>query len=208
MRPIAPEGGPDPARRQEQPHAAILEATRELMIISGWDKLTIEGIASRAGVGKQTIYRWWPTKGAILFEAFLGDQMGEPVELPDTGDLGADLRLILRETVAEFKDPGFNSVMRALLAEVQADSALEEDLKRRLIDPQKEATVARFEAAREAGQADPGIDPEVLGEMLFGPLLRRWLLGTGEVDDDFADQTAALVCKAAASVSDGPAKGN
>ncbi|MDQ2700110.1 MAG: TetR/AcrR family transcriptional regulator, partial [Actinomycetota bacterium] len=160
MRPIAPSGSPDPARRREKSREAILNATRELIIIGGWENLTIEGIAKRAGAGKQTIYRWWPTKGAVVFEAFLGDQMGGPFDLPDTGHLEDDLQMILRDTVTEFNDPAFDGIMRALLAEVQSDTALETDLKRRLLEPQRVATVRRFESAKEAGQLDPELDPE------------------------------------------------
>ena len=63
--------GPDPARRSERAHTAILEATRDLIVEVGYDSMSIEGIAARAGVGKQTIYRWWPSKAAVLLDAFL-----------------------------------------------------------------------------------------------------------------------------------------
>ena len=83
----------------------------------GYAKLSIEGIAARAGVGKQTIYRWWPSKGAVLLDALLAlseDQDGELPALPDTGDLEADLKLVLRATVEELNDPRYDAPMRAL----------------------------------------------------------------------------------------------
>ncbi|MBE1485372.1 AcrR family transcriptional regulator [Plantactinospora soyae] len=83
----------------------------------GYAKLTIEGIAAAAGVGKQMIYRWWPSKGSLLFDAFLplaGDgQDGATAGLPDTGDLETDLKLVLRTTVAELNDPRYDLPMRA-----------------------------------------------------------------------------------------------
>ena len=61
----------DTTRRNEASRRAILAAAFELVQEVGYAKLSIEGIAARAGVGKQTIYRWWPSKGAVLFDAFL-----------------------------------------------------------------------------------------------------------------------------------------
>ena len=67
-------------RRSERSHEAILAATQRLLLERGYRELTIEGIAARAGVGKQTIYRWWPSKAALVLEAYLAGQ--EAVEQP------------------------------------------------------------------------------------------------------------------------------
>jgi AcrR family transcriptional regulator len=84
---------PDPTRRNERSRRAILEAASELVADTGFVRLTVEAIAARAGVGKQTIYRWWPSKGAVVFDALLAEGLGAEGEsrLPDTGDLRADL---------------------------------------------------------------------------------------------------------------------
>src|ERR687891_660297 len=98
---------PDSSRRNPTSRRAILAAALDLVREVGYAKLSIEGIAARAGVGKQTIYRWWPSKGAVLFDAFLTlseSQDGEVEALPDTGDLEADLKLVLRATVAELNE--------------------------------------------------------------------------------------------------------
>src|SRR5688572_3560572 len=95
---------PNTARRNETSRRAILTAAFDLLQEVGYAKLSIEGVAARAGVGKQTIYRWWPSKGAVLFDAFLmlsEGAEGEPPVLPDTGDLEADLTVVLRATVVE-----------------------------------------------------------------------------------------------------------
>ena len=67
---------PDPARRSGRAHAAILEATRELIVEVGYDGMSIEGIAGRAGVGKQTIYRWWPSKAALVLDMWSPEVRG------------------------------------------------------------------------------------------------------------------------------------
>ena len=62
-----------PRRRSEKSRTAIVTATRELLLERGFDGLTIEAVAARAGVGKQTIYRWWPTRPALVADVMLED---------------------------------------------------------------------------------------------------------------------------------------
>ncbi|MFE4458773.1 TetR/AcrR family transcriptional regulator, partial [Nocardia tengchongensis] len=81
---------PNPELRNAKSHQAILDATFDLAVRNGYGKLTIEAIAAQAGVGKQTIYRWWPSKGAIALEA-INDHVGSATDFPDTGDIAADL---------------------------------------------------------------------------------------------------------------------
>src|ERR1700754_5038901 len=104
-------------RRSAQSREAIMRAALEMCQELGYARLTIEGIAARAGVGKQTIYRWWSSKAEVLFEAFVefgAQAAGEAEEawegagaLPDTGDLAADLKTVLRATVDGLLDPRF-----------------------------------------------------------------------------------------------------
>ncbi|TKA00855.1 helix-turn-helix transcriptional regulator, partial [Actinacidiphila oryziradicis] len=95
-------GDPDLAsapsrRRSQQSHQAVLQATVALLNEVGYRRLSFEGVARRAGVGKATIYRWWPNKAALVIEALNGEVPLRP--LPDTGDLEADLRTAIRLTV-------------------------------------------------------------------------------------------------------------
>src|SRR6201994_4155010 len=86
----APKGRA-PHRRNEQARIAVLEAVDDLLVERGFAGVTIEGIAARAGVAKQTIYRWLPSKVDILMEAFV-DDMTHHLTPPDQGDLGSELR--------------------------------------------------------------------------------------------------------------------
>ena len=82
---------PNPERRSDRARKAILAAALELSRDPGFEATSVEAIARRAGVGKQTIYRWWPSKGAVVLEA-LNEQAGATLAFPDTGDVVADLR--------------------------------------------------------------------------------------------------------------------
>ncbi len=128
---------PDASRRSETARRAILAAALDLVGEVGYAKLTIEGIAAAAGVGKQTIYRWWPSKGSLLFDAFLtlatDGQEDQAAALPDTGDVMADLKMVLRATVAELNEPRYDQPMRALHTEIVHDPALAADYALSLI---------------------------------------------------------------------------
>ncbi|WP_054054392.1 TetR/AcrR family transcriptional regulator [Alloactinosynnema sp. L-07] len=180
---------PDASRRSETSRRAILAAALDLVGEVGYAKLSIEGIAAAAGVGKQTIYRWWPSKGALLFDAFLtlaGE--GEAAALPDTGDLAADLTLVLRATIAELNQPRYDLPMRALLTEIVHDRALAADYLDRLDKPMRELKKQRLRAAQRVGQLAEDIDLDVAVDLLFGPVLNRWLQRTGPLTPEYADQ--------------------
>lgn len=187
---------PDESRRNQQARASILEAARALVLDEGYAKLTMKGIAARAGVGKQTVYRWWSSPGAVVFEAFLGlDGEPEGASLPDTGNLERDLRTVVRATVEELRDPKFDAVFRVLAAEIQIDAKLADEFASILLGPQTRATVARLENARRAGQVRRGIDLDVATDCLFGPIFRRWLLRTGPLDRAFADAVVTMTVR-------------
>ncbi|MER5770607.1 TetR/AcrR family transcriptional regulator [Streptomyces sp. NPDC001985] len=181
---------PDPSRRSQAVRRAVLTAARELAEEVGYARLTIEAIAARAGAGKQTIYRWWPSKGAVLFDALLAlaeGEGGQPAGLPDTGDLEADLKTVLRATAAELDDPRRSAPLRALAIEALLDPALAADCADRLDRPLRELKRARLRAARRAGQLDPGADLDLAIDLIWGPLRGRWLHGEGPLTAEFAD---------------------
>jgi AcrR family transcriptional regulator len=176
-----------PVQRSETARQAILGAALDLVGEVGYPKLSIEGIAARAGVGKQTIYRWWPSKGAVLFDAVLalsGSEEGE-VALPDTGDLEADLKLVLRATVDELNDPRRDRLLRALSSEIARDPELAALYAERLDGPLHELKKARLRAATD--ELDPDADLDVAVELIWSPLAHRWLHRTGPLTHAYAD---------------------
>ena len=186
--------GPDESRRNQKVRASILGAARTLALDEGYASLTMKGIAARAGVGKQTVYRWWSSPGAVLFEAFL-NLSGEPeaaISLPDTGNIERDLKAVVRATVEELRDPKFDAVFRMLAAEIQVDAKLAADFASILLEPQQRAMVSRLESARRAGQIRRGVDLDIAADAIFGPIFRRWLLRTGRLDQAFADAVVTL----------------
>lgn len=192
---MTPSRTPDASRRSERSRRAIFDASIELVGEVGYPKLTIEAIAARAGVGKQTIYRWWPSKAAVLLDAFTATTEEEEYRdgVPDTGDLAADLKSVLRATVDEFSDPAFEAPYRALAAAGAADPELSRQFVERLTEPGLAIYIRRLESAREAGDIDAGTDLRVAVDMLLSPFFQRWLMGSGELSHRFTDTLVDLV---------------
>ncbi|MER6914261.1 TetR/AcrR family transcriptional regulator [Streptomyces sp. NPDC000594] len=191
MNDTRPPGAPDTRRRSERSRRAIYDAALALVTETGYSRTTIEGIAARAGVGKQTIYRWWPSKAAVLLEAFL-DLAGQAPDgdyaFPDTGDLAADLRLVLRATVDEIHNPVYEAPIRALAAEGIIDAEVGTQFVQRLLEPQLRLFTERLRTAEEAGSLRPGLDLRTAVELFVGPLTHRWLLRTLPLTHAYTDR--------------------
>lgn len=160
--------------------ARVHEAVLDLVADVGFARLTMEGIAGRAGTGKQTLYRTWPSTAAIVFDALLArsETPEGTVSVPDTGDLKADLLLLIEETVQELTSPATEPLLRAVTAAIQTDLELARQYRERLLEPQMAAVARRFELAGAA-------EPAAAAELLLGPVLHRWLLRSGDFDREW-----------------------
>lgn len=164
-------------------------AALELVEALGYARLTIEAVAARAGVGKQTIYRWWPSKGPLLFDAFV--EFG-PIEqdASNSGDLAFDLKRELRVAVEELAERRFDQVCRVLVHEARTD------LVTLLLMPRRMALEERLRSAQRSGEVRADADVSAAVELLLGPVYQRWLLRTAPLTGDFADAVVDLVLRA------------
>ncbi|MER8041766.1 TetR/AcrR family transcriptional regulator [Streptomyces sp. NPDC094032] len=172
---LSQPGQPTPQRRSEKSHRAILDAAMELCVEHGYGKVTVEAIASRAGVSKKTIYRWWPTKGAVLLEAVI-ELAGTTTGFPDTGDIAEDLHTQMTAVLDNVMTGPHATVYAGIIAETQHDATLADALRTQLLDPRIAAARARLLQAREHGHLAPGTDLTMLVDLLYGPLYYRLLL--------------------------------
>lgn len=139
----------------------------------------MEEIAKRAGVGKQTIYRWWPSKAAVLLDA-LNEQRGEAIAFPDTGDIVADLRTQMTAVVQLFLARDILPY-RGLIAAAQDEPAVAEAILERTLRPAIKAARDRLVRAQQQGQVRADADPDAVIELLYAPLYYRLLLRTRPV---------------------------
>jgi AcrR family transcriptional regulator len=176
--------------RSEQARQAVLEAADDLLAERGFAGVTIEGIAARAGVAKQTIYRWWPSKVDVLLEAFTED-MAEHLTPQDHGDLGTDLRTHLAN-LAEFltnSDPG--AVFRALTGQAQHDPQLATRLRDDHLSHQRDRDRLPLHRAIERGELPADLDVDAALDHLVGPIYYRVLVTGSPVPSTFTDELVA-----------------
>ncbi len=164
---VNPQNGPSTGRpRSEEAHKAILDATLELLVEVGFSALTVEGVASRAGVGKATIYRRWSSKLPLVVEAF-GQLPG--FEEVDTGDLASDLKKMLRSYLEVFNATPLSAVLPSLAGERAHDPELSE-----LFEPvsvgRRQPLLRTFQRAVERGDLSPDLDLELAADLVVGPI--------------------------------------
>lgn len=168
-------GGRRGPQRSETARLAILTATAAQFTAHGYDHLTMDRIAAEAHVGKQTIYRWWSSKAALV-----ADCLAEGLLIPDrfvpvdSGDLRADLIAWVRNVVEFTEQPGNEGMMRSLVSA----AADHEDVALKLNE--------RLGLFAVLG-ARMGTDAVEIGEALVGALVIR-ALRRGPLDADFAER--------------------
>jgi len=171
-------------RRSERSHRAILEATQALLVERGYPAVSIEGIAARASVGKQTIYRWWPSKAALVLEAYLTAEDAVPHPTP-AGSTRDDVRALLAWLVAVLAEPTGGPVVAGLVAELPHDADLAEGFRRDVVPARREAMLAALERGRERGEIRADADLELAVDELHGAVFYRLLLSGEPLDDAF-----------------------
>jgi AcrR family transcriptional regulator len=174
-------------RRSGRSHEAIIAATQQLLVERGYPALTIEGIAARAGVGKQTIYRWWPSKAALVLEAYLAGS--EAVAQPAANRTAReDVRALLGWLIAVLAQPIGGHVIAGLVGDLQHDADLAEGFQRDVVPARRAAMLAALERARARGEVRADADLELAVDALHGAVFYRLLLSGEPLDDDFADR--------------------
>ncbi len=184
-----PRSGPV---RNEAAHQAILTAAAELLAERGYDALTIEGIATRAGVGKQTIYRWWPSKGAVVAEAMVaGLLLPQRLTVPDTGDIRADLRTWLGSLAQVIGDEQSAGLVRSIVTAATQNPEIAQHLSGTLV-PTASLSERLLAAVGTAPNLRPGVPVTTLADMILGALVIA-VLGREPLDDRAIDDLVIAV---------------
>jgi AcrR family transcriptional regulator len=176
------------AVRSETARIAILHATAAQLAHRGWDQLTIEGIAAEAGVGKPTIYRWWPSKSALVADALLEGVLIPPAPVPgDTGDLRADLTAWLESLLALTHDAEATALTRFLVAAAAEDEVVGQRLED--ANPTAQVLTERLRLAQQRGELAPSAPITAIADALIGTFVLRVLHRARSEPD----QAAAIV---------------
>ncbi|MFB9686920.1 TetR/AcrR family transcriptional regulator [Amycolatopsis plumensis] len=179
-------------KRSEQSRLAILAATLELVAEAGYGALTIEGIAARSGVGKQTIYRWWPSKADVLLDA-LATKADLQIPVPDQGSFRADLARFLGSTFELGGKSPVADTLRALMAQAQIDPEFGKRFREDFLFRRRDALATLVDRAGERGELPDGVRPGTVLDVVFGTLWYRLLATREPVDRSLADELVALL---------------
>jgi AcrR family transcriptional regulator len=179
-------------KRSEDSRQAILAAALELTAEAGYAGLTIDGIAARSGTGKQTIYRWWPSKDDVLLEAGAA-KADLHVPIPDNGSYRADLRAFLVASFVLGRQRQLTDVLRALMARAQIDEAFGLRFRAAFLQRRRDALAVILDRAQARGELPAGVSPGTLTDIVFGVLWYRMLATRQPLDDRLADELVAVL---------------
>ena len=167
----------------------MLHAADDLLVERGFGGVTVEGIAARAGVAKQTIYRWWPSKVDILLDTLIEDA-DHQLAIRDSGSAVESTRRYLR-ALARFltKDPA-GKVLLALIGEAQHDPEMARTFHERYLDPQRRSEREMLRRGVKSGELSHDLDIDAALDALCGPILYRALTGAS-IPRTFIDRLIA-----------------
>lgn len=164
----------------------VLEAAAELLFAEGMGAFTIEKVANRSGASKMTIYKWWPSKGALALDGYF-HKVSPQLVFPDTGNIEADLRTQLHTFLRIIRDSPAGPVIADLIGQAQSDPELKAGYLQRYSSPRRAQAVAAMEKAKERGQLRVTLDPETVVDQLWGACYHRLLLPDQPLTDEFVD---------------------
>jgi AcrR family transcriptional regulator len=164
----------------------VLEAAAELLFTEGMGAFTIDKVANRSGASKVTIYKWWPSKGALALDGYFY-RVEPELAFTDTGDIEVDLRAQLHTFLRVIRDSPAGRVIGELIGQAQSDPELKAAYLQRYSSPRRALAVAAMEAAKERGQLRAGLDCETVVDQLWGACYHRLLLPDQPLTHEFVD---------------------
>lgn len=174
------------ARRSPESADAILDAAEKVLVEAGYSGFSIEAVARRARAGKPTIYRWWPSKAALLLEVY---QRQKRVDNPDTGKLEEDLVGFLSSLFLHWRQTSSGSVFKSLIAEAQSDATAAAALAE-YASGRHAHTGRMIERAKVRGEVAADVDPTLVADLIASFAWTHLL--TNRLDEDEVTIRAAV----------------
>lgn len=201
MEPGQPDGGPDDGEpdaggrprqaRTERVRMRVLAAAGELMLEGGLAKATMEAIAARAGVSKRTLYKYWPSRGAVALEGFMRSA-ATSWDLPETpadGTVAEQLDALVLAAAVLFTRTPAGPLLRSLVADAQSQPEIATALRDQWLRPRRVIAADLIRQGMANGEFRAGLDVELVLDLLFGPVYYRLILGHEPLDPAFAAAT-------------------
>ncbi|HEY6575080.1 MAG TPA: TetR/AcrR family transcriptional regulator [Mycobacterium sp.] len=173
-------------RPADEVRAEILAAAGDLLIAGGMGAFTIDKVAAHSGASKMTIYKWWPSKGALALDGYF-HRVEDQLEFPDTGDIEVDLRAQLYAFLAVLRQSPAGPVIAELIGQAQSDPDLKAAYLQSYSAPRRALAVSALETAKARGQLRADLDPETVVDQLWGACYHRLLLPDQPLTEQFVD---------------------
>jgi AcrR family transcriptional regulator len=180
-------------RRDTVAHQAVLDAATALLADRGPNGFAMEAVAKKAGVGKPTVYRWWPDRTDLLLELFNREILPPPT-IPDDADLAEELKLRMKDLFAAWRDTPAGRVFRSLVVEMQATPETVARFRDEALAPRRRQSLRAFERARERGEIPEDSNLHALVDLVYGWAWYRLLTGqlVPDAEFDYALDTIAI----------------
>jgi AcrR family transcriptional regulator len=177
--------------RSEESEEAILAATIQLLSERPLRDISMDEIARKAGVGKATIYKWWPTKAYVALDAFLR-KTNRMLPMPDTGSLRRDILEVVRSLMVFYQSPA-GHILGQFVAESQIDEEFASLFRERFLKPRREAARVFFVRGVERGEIDQHLNWELVLDLIYAPAIYRMIVGHAPLDVKIADEMVSIL---------------
>jgi AcrR family transcriptional regulator len=182
----AVDAGAAGRRPADEVRGDVLRTVGEVLLGEGIADLTFERVARLSGVSKTTLYKWWPSKGALALDGYF-HAVQETLAFPDTGDIRADLLDQLHAFVRLMTTTPGGRILTELIGESQTDKDLAVAYRDLYSSERRALAAERLERARQQGQLRDDVDAQVVVDQLWGAVYHRLLIPDEPVTDGFVE---------------------
>jgi AcrR family transcriptional regulator len=177
--------------RSEKARKAVIQSTLALLNRVGFNELRVEAVASRAGVGKATIYRWWPNKAELVIDSFVW-AVEEELRFPSAGPVLESIHEQMRRWAVIFRSP-LGQIVATVIGAGQSDPEILQAFRAHWVEPRRIEARRLLRLAMENGEVRDDLDPDTVLDLLYGPLYVRLLLKHAPLDEDFVNTVFEVV---------------
>lgn len=180
--------------RSEKARKAVIQSTLALLNRVGFHELSMEAVAARAGVGKATIYRWWPNKAELVIDCFVS-AVEEELRFPSAGPVLASIHAQMRRWAVIFRSP-LGQIVATVIGAGQSDPEILEAFRAHWVEPRRIEARRLLRLAMKRGEIRSDLTPDVVLDLLYGPLYVRLLLKHAALDEAFVNTVFSVVSPA------------
>jgi len=180
--------------RSEKAREAVIRSTLALLKQVGFHELGIEAVAARAGVGKTTIYRWWPNKAELVIAAFVS-AVEDELRFPSHGPVLESIHQQMKRWAHIFRSP-LGQIVATVIGAGQSEAEILAAFRAHWVEPRRVEARALLEEAKRKGEIRGDLDPDLILDLLYGPLYLRLLLRHAPLDEHCVNTVFKVVSKA------------